>query len=197
MINLLMFVAFGAGAVITGMARRQHGKAAVLGLIGCVLLMINVLPTAAMTIFAPQIARDLGLSMASTFFGILGFLNMALTLGGFGLLVAAVVARRTPQPQAPAWNQPQPGYGQQHGYAPPANYNQPQPYGQPQGYGQPATPHPGMAAPQPGTPHPGGAPAPQPGSAPTDQPTPPPANPQPWSDPNTPGQQRQPGPGGS
>ncbi|MFI6540873.1 hypothetical protein ACIBHY_51045 [Nonomuraea sp. NPDC050547] len=153
LIHIVMFIAFGAGAVITGLARRRHGKGALLGMFGCIVLMIDVLPTVATSVFAPSIARDLGFSTASTIFGLLGLVNMALTLVGFGLLVAGVVAHRgpRPEPQAPAWNQPspypQPGYGQQ-------------------GYGRPGTQQPGFPqpgpAPQPGFPQPG--PTPQPGA---------------------------------
>ncbi|MFI9554842.1 hypothetical protein [Nonomuraea endophytica] len=172
LIHIVMFIAFGAGAVVTGLARQRHGKGAMLGMFGCIVLTVGVLPTVATSVFAPSIAHDLGFSTASVIFGILGLVNMVLTLAGFGLLVAGVVAHRGPRPapQTPAWNQPspypQPGYGQQ-------SYGQPQGYGQ--GYGQPsATPQPG-AAQQPGYPQPAAAPQPaatpepgypQPGAAP-------------------------------
>ncbi|MBB5083800.1 hypothetical protein [Nonomuraea endophytica] len=187
LIHIVMFIAFGAGAVVTGLARKRHGKGALLGMFGCIVLTVGVLPTVATSVFAPSIAHDLGLSTASMIFGILGLVNMVLTLAGFGLLVAGVVAHRGPRPapQTPAWNQPspypQPGYGQQ-------SYGQ-QGYGQ--GYAQPnATPQPGYPQPgatqQPGYPQPSAAP--QPGAAPGEQP-PPPAGPQPWSEPGNPGQQ--------
>ncbi|WP_157246483.1 hypothetical protein [Nonomuraea typhae] len=107
--NLITIVAFVVGAVLCGRAKRDHGKAATLGMIGCLLLVLSVLVRTP-TIFAIDFQRDLGLSAASlgVIFAVVGLLETILLLAGFALLVAGVVARRGPRPQPPA---PPQGYG--------------------------------------------------------------------------------------
>ncbi|MFI6504166.1 hypothetical protein [Nonomuraea typhae] len=121
--HLVLIIAFVVGAVLCGRARREHGKAATLGMIGCLVLVLSVLVRMP-TIFAADIQRSLGLSFASlgVVFAAIGLLETILLLAGFGLLVAGVVVRRGPRPQPPAppqgygYGQPPqgPGYGPQH-----------------------------------------------------------------------------------
>ncbi|TXK39177.1 hypothetical protein [Nonomuraea sp. C10] len=144
----------GIGVVVTAMGRRTHGRAAVIGLLGCVALLLEGLLRLGQTIFLRTIVESVGLREAGGVLALLGLVSFVLATTGVGLLIWAVVARRTPQPAAPGWQQPQPG--PQQGWQqpgppqqqPPAGPHQnpqagpyqnpnPGPYQNPQGWQQP------------------------------------------------------------
>ncbi|WP_327105719.1 hypothetical protein [Nonomuraea glycinis] len=136
------------GIVVTAMARRTHGRAAIIGMLGCVALLLSALAQVGQAILLASMSpRD-----GYTVIAIMSLVMTVLSLTGISLLIWGVVARRpAAQPQPPAW-QP---YGQQ-----PSG---PQPYGQqpgsPQPYGQqPSSPQP--YAQQPSGPQPHGQPLP-------------------------------------
>jgi hypothetical protein len=126
------------GIVVTAMARRTHGRAAIIGMLGCVALLLSALAQVGQALLLPSISpRD-----GYTVIAVMSLLITVLSLTGISLLIWGVIARRpAAQPQPPAW-QP---YGQQP--------SSPQPYAQqpggPQPYGQ-----------QPGGPQPHGQPLP-------------------------------------
>jgi hypothetical protein len=118
------------GIVATAMARRTHGRAAIIGMMGCVALLLSALAQVAQLILLSTMpSRD-----AFTFATIMSLVMTVLTLTGVSLLIWGVVARRPAgQPQQPAWQQPQ---AQQPPWQPHAQQpGNPQPYGQ-QPYGQ-------------------------------------------------------------
>ncbi|MFG1942452.1 hypothetical protein [Nonomuraea sp. NPDC048826] len=153
-IVLLQCLVPAAGIVVTAMGRRTHGRAAMLGLFGCVALLLEGLLRLGQTIFLETLVRSVGIGGVSRVLGILGLVSFVLTVTGLGLLIWAVVARRTPPPQpaAPGWPQPHPGpqqgWPQTQPAAQPGPYQNPQPgpYQNPQ-----QTPY---QEPQPGR-HPG------------------------------------------
>ncbi|MFC5821214.1 hypothetical protein [Nonomuraea harbinensis] len=140
----------GIGVVVTAMGRRTHGRAAVIGLLGCVALLLEGLLRLGQTIFLRTIVETVGLREAGGVLALLGLVSFVLATTGVGLLIWAVVARRTPQPAAPGWQQPQPGPQQGWQQQPPAGPHQnpqagpyqnpnPGPYQNPQGWQQPPT----------------------------------------------------------
>ncbi|MEV0237339.1 hypothetical protein [Nonomuraea sp. NPDC050786] len=130
---VVMGIVLLIGVVLTARARRDHGSAAMIGLAGCIVLLLGVLFNILRSwILIPMMADSLGMSIDAVF-GITTPISMIFDAGGTGLLIWAVVARRKPQqpvqppygPQGPGWQQPP---------APPANWQQPQPpYGGNQG----------------------------------------------------------------
>ncbi|MFI7130383.1 hypothetical protein ACIBQ1_32165 [Nonomuraea sp. NPDC050153] len=131
--NIIPFVVMGIlflfGIVVTAMARRDHGSAAMIGMAGCILLLLGL----AFNIFRsyvlfPQMSSAMDLQTTLT---VTNLVSLLLDGGGTALLIWAVVARR--KPRTPA-TQPQPGPGWQQPQQPPAGWQQqPQqpPYQQP------------------------------------------------------------------
>jgi hypothetical protein len=129
------------GIVVTAMARRTHGRAATIGMLGCVALLLSALAQVGQSFLLPSMSPRNGYTVIA----IMSLLITVLSITGISLLIWGVVARRpTVHPQQPAW-QP---YGQQPGspqpYAQQPSGPQPypqQPYGQqpsgPQPHGQP------------------------------------------------------------
>ncbi len=103
------------GIVVTAMARRTHGRAAIIGMLGCVALLLSALAQVGQAILLASMSpRD-----GYTVIAVMSLLMTVLSLTGISLLIWGVVARRpAAQPQPPAW-QP---YGQQP--------SSPQPYAQ-------------------------------------------------------------------
>ncbi|WP_327090571.1 hypothetical protein OIE66_08090 [Nonomuraea sp. NBC_01738] len=121
-IHLLVILALIGGVVAMGVAKRNQGKGAVLGMFGGGLLIIHQLVILIYSIWAPSIMSDLGLSAFGIMSIIYGLVVQGLFVIGVGLLVGGVIARRGgPQQQ----RQPMPGaYGQ------PQGWQQQPPYGQ-------------------------------------------------------------------
>lgn len=97
------------GMVLTGRARREHGKAATYGMIGCALLMVNLLIEAGWSIAIPMLVDSMGVGGLGLVSAASSILGAALFCGGVGLLIWGVVARR-----GPAAPPPPPGWYQQH-----------------------------------------------------------------------------------
>src|SRR5690606_15145693 len=99
------------GIVITAMGRRNHGRAAVIGLLGCVALLIDGLLRLGQVFLLPAIVSSGAYSEVAAMIGVFGLLSFVLSTTGIGLLIWAVVARRAPQQPAspaPGWQQPYP-----------------------------------------------------------------------------------------
>ncbi|MEV4576737.1 hypothetical protein AB0K16_26175 [Nonomuraea jabiensis] len=110
----VMGILFLFGVVVTVMARREHGSAAMIGMVGCVLLLLGL----AFDAFRSFVLyRQLGASLDTTTVAVTNLVSLLFNAGGTALLIWAVVARRKPRqpaqpPQGPGWPQ-QPPYPQQ------------------------------------------------------------------------------------
>ncbi|MGV9381596.1 hypothetical protein ACWDRB_37680 [Nonomuraea sp. NPDC003707] len=125
------------GVVMTAMARREHGSAAMIGMAGCILLLLGLLFNIFRSyVLFPQMTSS---SDIQTTVAVTSLVSLLFDAGGTALLIWAVVARRKPSqpaqpPQGPGWPQ-QPSYQQQpYQQQQPGWQNPPQPpYGQGQG----------------------------------------------------------------
>ncbi|NUT44313.1 MAG: hypothetical protein HOV86_30395 [Thermoactinospora sp.] len=114
---VLQVIILIVGVVLTAMARRNHGRAALVGMFGCLVFLLDVIVSVVQAFLLPQFARDLGSIMTAAM--IFSVLHLLFWVTGLGLLVAGVVMRRpaaAPQqpfpPQQPYYQQqpPPPGY---------------------------------------------------------------------------------------
>lgn len=104
---LLQLIALIVGIIVTAMARRNHGRAALMGLFGCLALLLGVIVNVVQSLTLPSIARNL--PDIYTAIMLFSALHTILWLAGIGLLIAGVVMRRpTTQPQQPYYQQPPP-----------------------------------------------------------------------------------------
>ncbi|MFI6733434.1 hypothetical protein ACIBI9_10935 [Nonomuraea sp. NPDC050451] len=103
------------GVVVTAMARREHGSAAMIGMVGCILLLLGLLFNIFRSyVLFPQMSSSMGIETTIT---VTNLVSLLFDAGGTALLIWAVVARRKPSqpaqpPQGPGWPQ-QPPYPQQ------------------------------------------------------------------------------------
>ncbi|MFF4617633.1 hypothetical protein [Nonomuraea jabiensis] len=116
--NILTFAVMGIlflfGVVVTVMARREHGSAAMIGMSGCILLLLGLAFDGFRSfVLYPQLGASLGLETTVT---VTNLVSLLFNAGGTALLIWAVVARRNPRPaqppQGPGWPQQSP-YPQQ------------------------------------------------------------------------------------
>ncbi|PRX55698.1 hypothetical protein B0I32_126160 [Nonomuraea fuscirosea] len=146
---IVMVLLLLGGAILMATRRAEHGRGSVLGMIGCVVLLVGVVINGVYILMAPELVRSLGFAQYGPIALVMTLVSLLIQVSGTGLLIFAVIARRNPPQQAaqhaqqgwqqqPEWQQ---GYqqGPQHGYpqAPPQ-----QPGWQPQqrppfGEGQP------------------------------------------------------------
>ncbi|GAA4091510.1 hypothetical protein [Nonomuraea soli] len=124
---VLQVIILIVGVVLTAMARRNHGRAALVGMFGCLVFLLDVIVSVVQAIILPELARDIGSVMTAVM--IISVVHMLLWMTGIGLLVAAVVMRRPAAPQQPHPGQPQPNqpYPNQPSYPPQQPYYQQQP----------------------------------------------------------------------
>ncbi|WP_433431570.1 hypothetical protein [Nonomuraea sp. CA-141351] len=127
---LVMGILLLVGVVVTARARRDHGSAAMIGMTGCILLLLGVVFNILRSwVLIPLMADSLGMDI-ETVFAVTTPISMIFDAVGTGLLIWAVVARRKPhqpaQPsQEPGWQQPPANWQQQPGWQTP----QQPPYG--------------------------------------------------------------------
>ncbi|MFI9589717.1 hypothetical protein [Nonomuraea sp. NPDC052265] len=148
--TLLTVLLIAVGIVVIGMNRRHVGRAATLGMSGCGLLLIGALINLVLSLLTQSLIESYGSSMMAVLpFAYL--ISSLFHLAGIGLLIWAVVARRSAprqaQPQGPGRQQPPAGWQQ-----PQQPYHQPYPQPGPQPGHQPghqAGPQAGWQAPQP------------------------------------------------
>jgi membrane-bound ClpP family serine protease len=140
---LVMGVLLLAGIVVTAMGRRAHGRAAILGMTGCILLLLGVIFNMLRGFLTPLLMETFGADLGVAF-SILTIFSLIFDATGTGLLIWAVVARRPQQqpaqPQGPGWQQPPGDWQQQH---PQQGWNQPPqqpPFQQPPGWQPPPRP---------------------------------------------------------
>lgn len=137
-LGMMALLVVGVFLMIRGKA--EHGRAASLGMFGCIVLLFGEVYGLVRTFTLPSLIEAVGVTNATPLVFVIGLIGMIFTFVGVGLLIWAVVARRTPaqQPQAPSWQQPQQPYG----------WQQPQP--QAPSEWQPQSPPQPPPAPQPG-----------------------------------------------
>ncbi|GAA2841504.1 hypothetical protein [Nonomuraea rubra] len=154
---VVMFVLLVGGAVLMGMRRGEHGRAAVAGIVGCVVLLLAVIVSAALAFLAPTLVESLGIGGYQPVFMLVNAASMILQAVGTGLLIWAVVARRNPPQQArpgqgawptqPEWQHGQPEWqpgpqqpGPQQPWPQQPGPQQPGPQQQPPGWQTPPQP---------------------------------------------------------
>ncbi|MFD1545377.1 hypothetical protein [Nonomuraea guangzhouensis] len=143
------------GVVLMIRAKAEHGRAATLGLFGCVVLLLGEVYSIVRIFTISSLVGALGADAFGPVVFVIDLIGMLFNAVGLGLLIFAVIARRTPvqQPQAQGWQQPQQPYGgwQQQQPQAPAEW-------QPQSPPQPSpSPQPGWQDPnQPGWQNPQG-----------------------------------------
>ncbi|RVX43540.1 hypothetical protein EDD27_6225 [Nonomuraea polychroma] len=111
------------GIILMAARRRDHGRAAIIGIMGCVALIVGVVFNAARRPVIQLLGDLFGLELAIL---VSTVISLIFSMVGTGLLIWAVVARRpqqqpAPSPgpggrpqQQPAWGQPpQPPFQQQ------------------------------------------------------------------------------------
>ncbi len=129
------------GLVLMAMRRREQGRGAVLGIAGCVVLLVGAGFAVAQSFLQRELVGLLGLAAGLS---VSVAISSIIHLVGLGLLIGGVVARRTtpaPSPGPQGWQQPPAGWEQQ-GWNQPAPQQYPQ---QPQGQ----QPHPQQPQAQP------------------------------------------------
>ncbi|MGW2153027.1 hypothetical protein [Nonomuraea sp. NPDC001699] len=129
--TLLTALLLVVGVVMIGMNRRHVGRAAVLGMSGCGLLLIGTLINLVLSLLTQMLIESYGSSMMAVLpFAYL--ISSLFHLVGIGLLIWAVVARRNaPQQYHQPYQQPAPQPGPQAGPqpGPQAGWQPPQPPG--------------------------------------------------------------------
>ncbi|GAA2306832.1 hypothetical protein GCM10010149_65840 [Nonomuraea roseoviolacea subsp. roseoviolacea] len=134
LLSLLPALALITGIILTARARREHGKAAMIGLWGCLVLLLALVMRLVWSLVVPHLVGSGGMDTFQIVMLLHSAIDALLTMTGFGLLIWAVVARRAhpgaaaPEahlsaPHAPAWqtppweapapHQPHPPYGQE------------------------------------------------------------------------------------
>lgn len=110
---VLMVLLLIIGIVLMAARRRDHGRGAVIGILGCVVLLLGAVFNVARAFLDPLLADLLDMGVAFTITTVISF---GFSLIGTALLIFAVVARRDPRqpapPQGPGWQQP-PSQGEQ------------------------------------------------------------------------------------
>ncbi|SEH02850.1 hypothetical protein SAMN05444920_13074 [Nonomuraea solani] len=147
LINVVVMIVLGGllavGAGLMFMRRQEHGRGAVLGATGCVVLLLGVIISGVFSIALPSLVSSFG-DGYTVLIVAYNLISLLFQVVGTGLLIFGVIARRNPPQEAQqaqgAWNQPQqPGWNQPQG-----DWNQPQPPQQPPaqqpGWQQPGQP---------------------------------------------------------
>ncbi|WP_327590137.1 hypothetical protein OHA25_26285 [Nonomuraea sp. NBC_00507] len=128
---ILLSVLLVGGIIMMAMRRRDHGRASVIGIMGCVVLLVGTVFNIARGLVDEAVADLVGLAPALT---ISNTISLLFNLTGTALLIGAVVTRRNPQqpapPQGPGRQPPQqqPEWGQPpFQQQPPGRQNPPNP----------------------------------------------------------------------
>ncbi|AQZ69787.1 unnamed protein product [[Actinomadura] parvosata subsp. kistnae] len=146
---ILTLIVLLGGVALMAVRRKEHERASVVGMAGCIVLLVGGVVSIVFSFLTPSLVDSMGYGGYQTLAFILGAISMLMQAIGTGLLIAAVVMPRKPQPQqgAPgAWQQgwqpqgqpewqpgPQPGQPGQPGW-------QPGPQQQPPGWQTPPQP---------------------------------------------------------
>lgn len=102
--EIVLALALIAGAILAGVRRREHGRAAIIGMVGFLMLLLEIVLRNAMLLALPTLVSSYSESMAAA--TLFSLVTMLLRIGGIALLIWAVIARRTPTPQPTSWPHP-------------------------------------------------------------------------------------------
>ncbi|GAB3433734.1 hypothetical protein [Flindersiella endophytica] len=106
--STVMALVLLGGIILMAVNRPNHGSAAVLGMVGCVLLLIGLIFNATLGFFMPSLVRSSGMSIGTTV-ALWSLISVLFNVAGTGLLIFAVIAKRNPpqgtQPGMPGWQQ--------------------------------------------------------------------------------------------
>lgn len=112
----LLGILLVVGIVLMAARRRDHGRAAVVGILGCVVLLLGVVFNSLQGFMIDLLIPLLEIGPS---YAVASLISFGFSIIGTGLLIFAVIARRDPRQPAPAhgpeWQQPpqqQPGWGQ-------------------------------------------------------------------------------------
>ena len=104
------FVLLAFGVVM--IARAGRGRASVLGMIGCVVLLLQAVLIVAQIILTPMLAEQSGIGFVTTILQMTNIVFTLMSCVGIGLLIWSA-ASKTPAPtQGPGWQPPQGPQGQ-------------------------------------------------------------------------------------
>lgn len=106
--SILMALLLLGGIVLMIVNRPNHGGAAVLGMVGCILLLLGLVSSSVLSFSLPSLMRSLEVSFTALV-GVWGLITFIFNASGTGLLIFAVIAKRKPPqntpPGAPGWQQ--------------------------------------------------------------------------------------------
>ncbi|MEV0201996.1 hypothetical protein [Nonomuraea sp. NPDC050691] len=143
LLSLLPALVLITGVILTARARREHGRAATIGMWGCVVLLLGLALRVAWSLLVPMLVADGGMDTFQVLMLLHGAVDALVTMTGLALLVWAVVVRRarpgaetpaphtpapvfTPGRQTPTWEAPAPPPA----WETPASHQPRPPYGQ-------------------------------------------------------------------
>ncbi|MEU7746198.1 hypothetical protein [Nonomuraea sp. NPDC049158] len=121
-LRLLMGSLLIVGVVLTAKAKAEHGRAATLGMFGCIALLFPELISIVRLFSLDSLIRAVGVNSFNIVLAAIETISTLITAVGVGLLIWAVVARRTPAQPPPEWqpqSPPQPPPSQQPGWQDP------------------------------------------------------------------------------
>ncbi|MFC5835679.1 hypothetical protein ACFPZ3_68675 [Nonomuraea insulae] len=113
-----MVIVLLGGAILMAVRRGEHGRGAVLGMAGCIVLFLGVVCNGILVFATPSLVSSMGVSGIQPLFLVVNLVILIFQVVGTVLLISGVVARRNPAAPAqqgqwqPEW-QPQSPYQQQ------------------------------------------------------------------------------------
>ncbi|WP_214320635.1 hypothetical protein [Nonomuraea sediminis] len=130
--GVLQLIVLIAGIFVTAFAKKHRGRGAMLGMFGCIVMLVGVLWHVLYGMFLPELVHEFEISFTSPIIYLGSGVGILIDIVGTLLLVFGVAARSNPAEQpAPAyqqqWQQPNPAWQQQ-----PPQPGQPQPGWPPQ-----------------------------------------------------------------
>jgi hypothetical protein len=108
--NLIVtLVVLLGGVTLMAMRRKEHGRASVVGMVGCIALLLGGVISGVFALLAQDLVESLGLGGYQPVFFIINVAVMLFQTVGTALLIWAVIMpRNRPQPPAQGAWQPQP-----------------------------------------------------------------------------------------
>ncbi|MFC7583030.1 chlorophyll a/b-binding protein [Nonomuraea antimicrobica] len=132
---IVMTVMLLGGAVLMATRRREHGRGAMLGMVGCIVLLVGVALNALIVFLLPALGDSWSPSEIEIVLAIHTLASLIVQIAGTVLLIFAVIARRNPPQPVQPGHPSHPGHPGQQPW-------QQQPYQQ-----QPVQQQPGWQAP--------------------------------------------------
>lgn len=124
--GVLQLIVLIAGIFVTAFAKSHRGRGAMLGMFGCIVLLLGVVWQVLYSMFLPVLVHEFEISFSSPLIQLGSGVGIVIDVVGTLLLIFGVAARSNPAEQQPApayqqqWQQqppqpgqPQPGWPQQ------------------------------------------------------------------------------------